>query len=352
MDLYPPTMSMTWRLFSAQGVRAGLIRDAARGPEEAPPDARAAEESEQPRFLRGFHDILITIGVVVVLVGLWGIGGAIVVLPAIVILAEILVGRQRLALPAVSLTLALAHWVAQGMFGVFAVWRPAWQSDTYVLAYVCAFPAPLGLFYWRYRVPLSFALFLLSIAAVMVALVFVILEKAFGASFILETYPHVAATILLVAALAVFALAMRYDISDPHRLTLRSDIAFWLHLAAAPALLYAMLGFIVTFGQGGIWWGEGGLGQAVAVVFLVALFMTIGLVIDRRAFVTSGLLSLGAAIWTILQKSGASFDTYVFVVFAAVGLTVLVIGIFWQPLRRAAMSLLLEAVTARLHAVR
>lgn len=84
-----------------------------------------------------------------------------------------------------------------------------------------------------------------------------ILEKAFGASFILETYPHVAATILLVAALAVFALAMRYDISDPHRLTLRSDIAFWLHLAAAPALLYAMLGFIVTFGQGGIWWGEG-----------------------------------------------------------------------------------------------
>lgn len=61
---------------------------------------------------------------------------------------------------------------------------------------------------------------------------------------------------------------MRYDISDPHRQTLRSDIAFWLHLAAAPALLYATLGFIV------VWWrGEVDLGQAVAIIFLVAIFM-------------------------------------------------------------------------------
>ena len=339
---------------SARGVSAGLAMAAASRPDETRHDAQAAEESEQPRFLRGFHDILITIGVVVVLVGLWGIGGTIAVLPLIIFLAEILVRRQRLALPAVALTLALVHWVGQGMYNVMAAGQPAWTDETYLmLAYVCAFPVPLGLFYWRYRVPLSFALFLLSIAAVAVAFVFLALDKAFGVDFVLEQYPHLVAAILLVAALAIFALAMRYDISDPHRLTLRSDIAFWLHLAAAPALLHAMLGFIVLSGQGDVWWtGEGGLGQSAAVIFLVALFMTIGLVIDRRAFVTSGLLSLGAAIWTILQKSGASLDTYVFIAFAVVGLTVLVIGIFWQPLRRAAMSLLPVAITARLHAVR
>ena len=328
---------------SARGVSAGPAMAAASRPGETLHDALAAEESEQPRFLRGFHDILITIGVVVVLVGLWGIGGTIAVLPLIIVLAEILVRRQRLALPAVALTLALVHWVGQGMYNVMAAGQPAWTDETYlILAYVCAFPVPLGLFYWRYRVPLSFALFLLSIAAVAVAFVFLALDKAFGVDFVLEQYPHLVAAILLVAALAIFALAMRYDISDPHRLTLRSDIAFWLHLAAAPALL-----------QGDVWWtGEGGLGQSAAVIFLVALFMTIGLVIDRRAFVTSGLLSLGAAIWTILQKSGASLDTYVFIAFAVVGLTVLVIGIFWQPLRRAAMSLLPVAFTARLHAGR
>ncbi|WP_028001147.1 hypothetical protein [Sinorhizobium arboris] len=333
---------------SAQGVCAGTAKTSASRYDETLPDAQAVEESEQPRFLRGFHDILITIGVAVVLVGLWGMGGAILVLPAIILLAEILVRRQRLALPAVALTLALVHWVGLAAYDVLAAGQRAWMDESdEVLAYVCAFPVAIGLFYWRYRVPLSFALFLLSIATVAVAFVFLALGKALGVNFILETHPLLAAAILFVAGLAIFALAMRYDISDPHRQTLRSDIAFWLHLAAAPALLYATLGFIV------VWWrGEVDLGQAVAIIFLVAIFMTIGLVIDRRAFVTSGLLSLGAAIWTILQKSGASLDTYVFVVFAVVGLTVLVIGIFWQPLRRAAMSLLPPAITARLHAVR
>ncbi|WEX76525.1 hypothetical protein PYH37_004836 [Sinorhizobium numidicum] len=337
---------------SDRGIGARVLKVARDASNGKPADAQAALESEQPRFLRGFHDILITIGVVVVLVGLWGIGGAIATLPLIVMLAEILVRRQRLALPAVALTLALVHWITLGMYGLINALQSASEPTTLVLIYVCAFPLPLGLFYWRYRIPLAFALLVLSIASVAIASIFTVIEKTWGIDAGLMAYPYLAPSILLVAAVAVFAIAMRYDIADPQRLSVRSDIAFWLHLAAAPALLYAMLSFVIVSGGDEAWWsGERGLGQAVAVVILVALFMTIGLVIDRRAFVTSGLLSLGAAIWAILNKSGASLDSYVFIVCAVVGLTVLVIGIFWQRLRRMAISLLPAAITTRLYAV-
>jgi hypothetical protein len=52
----------------------------------------------------------------------------------------------------------------------------------------------------------------------------------------------------------------------------------------------------------------------------------------------------------MLNQTGASLDNYVFVAFAAVGVTVLFIGIFWQKLRRIVMNLLPEMITARLHA--
>ncbi|MEI3851570.1 MULTISPECIES: hypothetical protein [Ensifer] len=314
-------------------------------------DARAAEDSEQPRFIRGFHDILITIGVVVVLVGLWGLGGPLVTLPIILVLAEILVRRQRLALPSVMLTLALVHWVAMTSMWFVDDHADAWRPLTFAVAYFSAFPIPLALFYWRYRVPLALAGLVLSIALICVVAVLLAFEKTLGIDIASGDRFLLLPLTLLVGALAVFAVAMRYDISDPQRVTSRSDTAFWLHLAAAPALLYSLMGLVFLSNSGGTWWdGQAGLDQAVAAILIVAAFMLVGLIIDRRAFVTSGLVSLGGAIWTMLSQTGASLDSYVFLAFAVVGVTVLFIGIFWQRLRRMVMDQLPETITARLHA--
>ncbi|NRP19979.1 hypothetical protein LPJGGPFB_03238 [Ensifer adhaerens] len=325
--------------------------DAAAERDDAALDARAAEDSEQPRFIRGFHDILITIGVVVVLIGLWGLGGPFLTLPVILVLAEILVRRQRLALPSVALTVALVHWV-----GITALWfvsehEDAWRPLVFVLAFLSAFPIPLGLFYWRYRVPLALAGLMVSVALIGVVAALLALEKSLGIDLANENHFMLLALTVLVGALGVFAVAMRYDVSDPQRVTTRSDTAFWLHLAAAPALLYGLIALVFLSSDGATWWdGQASLGQAAAAILIVALFMLVGLVIDRRAFVTSGLLSLGGAVWTMLNQTGASLDNYVFVAFAVVGVTVLVIGIFWQKLRRIVVSLLPETMTARLHA--
>ncbi len=325
--------------------------DAAAERDDAALDARAAEDSEQPRFIRGFHDILITIGVVVVLIGLWGLGGAFAALPVILVLAEILVRRQRLALPSVALTLAFTHWVGITALVVTSNHPEHWRPVAVALVYAAAFPIPLCLFYWRYRVPLALATLLLSVALLCVLALLFIIDAGLGIDFTSDDYFVLLPLSFLAGALGVFAVAMRYDISDPQRLTTRSDTAFWLHLAAAPALLYALMGLVFLSNGGGIRWdGQAGLGQAVAAVVIVALFMLVGLVIDRRAFVTSGLLSLGGAIWTMLSQIGAALDSYVFVAFAAVGVTVLVIGIFWQTLRRIVIDLLPEMIKARLHA--
>ncbi|RDL50742.1 hypothetical protein BLJAPNOD_01865 [Ensifer sp. M14] len=335
-----------------RGINFGpSARDAAADRDDAALDARAAEDSEQPRFVRGFHDILITIGVVVVLIGVWGLAGPFATLPVILVLAEILVRRQRLALPSVALTIALVHWVGMTSLLFVDEHDDAWKPMVVALVYLSVFPIPLGLFYWRYRVPLALAGLMVSIALICVVAVLFAIERSFGIDLANGNHFTLLALTVLVGALGLFAVAMRYDVSDPQRVTARSDTAFWLHLAAAPALLYALIALVFLSNGGGTWWdGQAGLGQAIAAILIVALFMLVGLVIDRRAFVTSGLLSLGGAIWTMLNQTGASLDNYVFVAFAAVGVTVLFIGIFWQKLRRIVMNLLPETVTARLHA--
>lgn len=312
------------------------------------------EDSETPRFIRGFHDVLITIGIVVALVGLWGIWSYFAALPAIILLAEILVRRQRLALPAVVLTLAYLQLIAVVMSTVVGSFGDDLPSVSTVLLFMAPFPILLAVFYWRYRVPLALSALFFSIACLLLAAVFFGLAKATGAVDVVTTYRTVSSMIFLVVASGVFAVAMRFDLADPRRLTRRSDVAFWLHLGAAPALLYAMLSFVFLDDMNGLSaLGSGpGFGDAIAVVLIVALFMAIGLIIDRRAFVTSGLLSLGLAVYSIFKTIGMPLQGYFFGTLVLVGLVVLVVGVGWPIFRRAAFTLLPAPLKTRLPPLR
>ncbi len=326
-----------------------------------PDDPNPLEDTEAPRFVRGFHDVLITIGLVVLLIGLWGLANRYAPLLAIVVLAEILVRRQRLALPAVVLTVALVVWVFYLV--VSYVSSTPTLSDNFTIGaivLVAPFPLSLALFYWRYRVPLSLALFLFSLFGLFLAAVFYVAGTVTGSSNVPADYPIQTMMILLVTALGSFALAMRYDLSDPQRVTRRSDVAFWLHLATAPALLYStiLLALRLELASSGIVFTNltdalfGGYLQAVTVLVAVLVMMLIGLVIDRRAFVTAGLVSLGLATAAILRHNNAGLDKVGFLVLMIVGLVVLVIGIGWTDLRRLIVRRLPAGVQARLPALR
>ena len=326
-----------------------------------PDDPNPLEDTEAPRFVRGFHDVLITIGLVVLLIGLWGLANRYAPLLAIVVLAEILVRRQRLALPAVVLTVALVVWIFYMV--VSYVSSTPTLSDNFTIGaivLVAPFPLSLALFYWRYRVPLSLALFLFSLFGLFLAAVFYVAGTVTGSSNVPADYPIQTMMILLVTALGSFALAMRYDLSDPQRVTRRSDVAFWLHLATAPALLYStiLLALRLELASSGTVFTNltdalfGGYLQAVTVLLAVLVMMLIGLVIDRRAFVTAGLVSLGLATAAILRHNNAGLDKVGFLVLMIVGLVVLVIGIGWADLRRLIVRRLPAGMQARLPALR
>ncbi|MBA5801686.1 hypothetical protein [Rhizobium changzhiense] len=312
-------------------------------------EGQAWSDTETPRFVRGFHDVLITIGVVVALGGLWGLAALYAVLPAIIVLSEILVRRQRLALPAVSLTIALFCWTCLLMSHFFPPWTPTSQSfGAEATQFVAGFPIILGVYYACYRVPLSLALCIMSVLAFVLTLLLRLVQWASGNPAFFLDHPVVLALVALICALGLLGTALYFDLGDRFRRTTRSDIAFWLHLGAAPALLYSTVS-LLSLGEGVRIFDVGNMSaRTPVVVATVAALMLIGLIIDRRAFVTSGLLSLGVAIFGVVRKGDATVDTYIFTTLIVVGAIVLIIGTGWMPLRRLVLRALPPAIAKRL----
>lgn len=207
---------------SPHGATTGL--DALRDLEPASP----VEESEMPRFVRGFHDVLITIGVTILLIGLSGLVHVFFALLASVVMAEVLVKRQRLALPAAALTIAYAicaTWllidVAQYWFGADS--GPEIGTSTILLLGYLLLMVP---FYWRYQVPLALAAMIVTVAMSGTLLTIAMVERAVYGATPGADHPLLYSVICLVASLLVFGIALRFDLADPARRTRRSDVAF------------------------------------------------------------------------------------------------------------------------------
>ncbi|CCM76610.1 hypothetical protein [Rhizobium mesoamericanum] len=326
----------------AHGVRVDQLSS------EAPPRSAPFSDTETPSFVRGFHDVLITIGIVVALAGLWGIASVYAMLPAILILAEILVRRQRLSLPAVVLTVGLAIWTAV----VAARWLEETPSlipigGNVALQYTLAFPVVLGLFYLLYRVPLALALTIMGATLIALQLILRAFGWLSGDPLFELNHPIILSIIAIASAVGLFALAMTFDLRDPLRRTVHSDVAFWLHLGASPALLYSVISLAGLSGGTLAALQTVSFRTPVVVVTVVAL-MLIGLIIDRRAFVTSGLLSLGFALYGIFRIGDGRVDTYIYITLLTVGAIVLIIGTGWMPLRRFVMGRLPAAMREKL----
>ena len=318
--------------------------------------ASTMEESEAPRFIRGFHDILITIGIIVGLLGLGGLATVYAVIPAAIILGEVLVRRQRLALPAVALTIAIGIAVAIGTAPIWDGLSPEqqWWIPPGVTATISAV---MFLTYWRYRIPLALAAGLVSLFAAVIYSGALATRYLSGDTAFFDQHPLLLVLFLGLFALVVFGTALKFDFADRNRLTRRSDVAFWMHLAAAPAILYTIMAHVYLGDKQGWFSAETSAGQAAMIVGAVLLLMLIGIVLDRRAFVTSGLLSFGYAFKVLLTEGGftkifAATDTLAFLTLLTIGVVVLALGIGWQPLRRVIVGNLPDGLQRLLPAIR
>lgn len=310
----------------AQAVRLTHLARLRREANAERPDAIDPDD-ERFRLIGGFNDVFVAIGVGLLagaLLGLAKVVGFADAFAAVALLSawglsEIFARRMRLALPSILLAgmfaAAAAALVAKLLAGRML---PDAMHEGWSLA-ALTFSAAALLHHLRFRVPVDIALAALGAVGV-------VLGVLFGAAPV-ETAEYLN-LILLGSGLAVFALALGIDMSDPERRTRRSDAAFWLHLLAAGLIVHPVFRGMVG--------ATNGFDTTKALVIL-GVFLVLGLVavvIDRRALLVSALSYAGIAVaYLISQNVSASLSLPL----ALLGLAVLVLALSagWRALRRA-----------------
>jgi hypothetical protein len=188
--------------------------------------------------------------------------------------------------------------------------------------------------HWRrFQVPITIAAGAVALVGVSLSL----LLAAVGD----ENMNRVIYAALFVLGLGVFALAMRWDMSDRARTTRRSDVAFWLHLLAAPMIahsIFAMLGMLE---------GEPSVGKALVVVALYVAMGLVALAVDRRALLVSALGYVIYAIIALFREFGAISLNVALAAFV-IGTALLMLSAFWHSVRHAVLVMLPKAIGEKL----
>ncbi|WP_332696449.1 hypothetical protein [Bosea sp. (in: a-proteobacteria)] len=311
-------------------------------------DSRPVDpDDERFRLIGGFNDVFVTIGVGLLaaallgLMRLLGLGEAFALTGLVAAwgLAEWFSRRMRLALPSIALAVmfvasagflaALATDLLAQQAGIRGEARQGWLLIGGGLAGALA----ARLHHWRFRVPIDAAITAAGCVTVLAGLLTLVDPRL--------VEDHLAA-LAFVVGVGIFLFAMRADMSDPRRLTRRSDSAFWLHLLAAPLIVHPT----IQLATGGI--GDIGTGKALVVLVLFVLLGLVALVIDRRALIVSGLSYAGIAIAYLLAQR---LEGGLGLPLTLLGLAVVVLGLSagWRALRTLVVSRLpLGALAERL----
>lgn len=316
-----------------------------------------AVDDESFRLLTGFNDIFVSIAAVLLLVAMGWMGNAIrlfaedhspspfmgfAVAAAAWGLGEYFTRERRMALPSIILLLAFAGGL---MFGFAALFGSAFApngvvgDNDRVMALVMAGAAALTaggvwLHWRRFMVPITVA----AGAAVLSGLVVSLVMAA-----VPGLWDHVL-KLMLAAGAAVFALAMWWDMSDRTRTTRRSDVAFWLHLLAAPMLVHPI------FSMMGMLEGTAAPAQAAVVILLYIALGFVALAIDRRALMVSALIYVLYALSSLIESSGA-VDLSFGLTALIIGSALLLLSAFWTAARRHIVGYLPDDIAGRLPVV-
>jgi hypothetical protein len=340
-------MSMVATEILARGVEQGIITaeqaQRLRALENVgePPELPVSPDDEQLRFISGFSDVFVTIGLAMFLgaIGLFaaqtfsGLVLGFVIAASTWLLAEFFTRVRRMALPSIVLLIvfAFAVFIAAGDaigansagFSLTDLLGLGTGRPTVVAGAAFVTVLLVALHYWRFRVPIT-------IAAGCAALTGTVFSLFYG---LVPNLPPVAYNaVIFVCGLAVFAFAMQFDMTDPERLTRRTDIAFWLHLLAAPLIVHSMTRGLVTDASK----LDPRTAVAIITVFLALSFVAV--LIDRRAMLVSGLSYAGVAFWALIRQAGIS-DMTIPLTFLALGAFVLLLSAGWRPLRAGILSI-------------
>jgi hypothetical protein len=334
-------------------VAAGVLTEAQAASVAALAHDRAGKRAAMPaedepfEFFRGFSEIFVSVGLMILLAGIattlaiFGGFAVLVVLPLVTAAiawwwAGYFTLKRRMNLP----SMVLASAFGGGLF--LAVFTMLGHSDgvlrfSVVTSFVIA-AIGMGLWYRRFRLP--FAMFILGLFALGAIYTLTASVDSLGGFvagdrwgidglFDLRESPAFALA-TLGFGIAAFVAAMWFDLQDRYRLGRYAATAFWLHLLAAPALVNTVALTLYNVG--------GGTGIAALSVAL-ALIAALALVIDRRSFLTAAIGYIAILIAWIVRGEDGDFSSWTFVLIL-LGAVITALGTWWVPLRAAVMRAL------------
>ncbi len=324
---------------------AQALRDHANGMRNAP-----VADEELFRLITGFNDIFVTIAAVLLLVACAGIGGAVaagagglLVAGAAWAMAEFFTRKRRMALPSIVLLLAFVGGVIAVPVEIIEATNPKFSDQVSALigAAIALLAGGGALLHWRrFMVPITVAAGTAALAATVVALIMAAIQPLVGR----DGMENVLLWLLFGAGLVVFGFAMRWDMSDRGRETRRSDVAFWLHLLAAPMIAHPLFHALgVTEGQ-----NIGAL-AALGVVVIYVLLGLVALAVDCRALLVSALAYVLTAM-TLLFREFGMVELNMALTGLVIGSALLTLSAFWGPIRRAVVAPLPDQWRGRLPA--
>jgi hypothetical protein len=320
-----------------------------------------AVDEEQFRLITGFNDIFVSIAAVILLFAVGWIGqwigtsagtaieddGPSFLAPAAVAatswaLAMFFTARRRMALPSILLLLSFVGsvFVTVAFALVLAVGPDALDNNPQLSGILGAasgaVAAGAAWLHWKtFRVPITVAAGAAAVAAIAVSL----LLAALGQSF--DQARDLVLGFVLLLGIVTFLFAMWWDSSDPARVTRRSDVAFWLHLLAAPMIVHPVFTLL------GLNDGTATVGEGLVVILLYIAIGLTALAIDRRALLVSALAYVLWALSDLFRQFGA-VELNVALTALIIGSSLLLLSAFWHQAREAVVKPLPESLRARL----
>jgi hypothetical protein len=311
--------------------------------------ATARQDQEDMRLVTGFADIfaaIVLVGGLIALLGLVGqfigAGAGLVGLVAVWFLTVPLVEQRRFAATAIILALSFAFTIAIPSFALLG-------------SFGALIVAGASYFYWqRFKIPLTAALGIAFAVGFPALLVLGFLDAGipwFGGFGDLDDFPfaRVSSTTALFVGLALFAIAMRWDISDRERKTRRSDVAFWLHLLAGPLTVHGLFSLL------GVARFDADIVNPWPIIALFLFFTLTALIIDRRPLLIASfgyfLFALGQIIYRQVSTgeapSAISIPQAIMAAALAGGLLVAILAGAWSGLRGLVLRLIPAALAER-----
>lgn len=330
-------------------VGSGLISEAQAASLTALAHSRAgarqdlAAGDEPFELFKGFNEIFIVIGLLILATG-WsavtglniassavGYQGQVVITAGITAaliwgLSEYFIRHRRMVAPAIALSI---FWVGNSAVGlgahfaqVFMVAQEDFSSLTLPLALTVLATA---VFWFRFRVPFAMALIAVGgfALAVLIGANQAGTPESFSDLFYLSGDGPFA-YITLIVGFVVFAAAMFFDMSDPHRVTRRSAQGFWLHVVAAPALVNTIALSLLE---------KDNTGSQMLLFAILILFALIAIVIDRRSFLIAAIGYTVTLALIVFEGDGAAMTILV------LGVFLVALGAFWASIRAAVLHL-------------